>query len=87
MSKNFNICYSECFFKNLYKYEKKTKRKNKNTNVKLAIGSLLKIPMLNKNLIIQNVLFVAQELIYIMITNIIPDLNVTPKNVIIFMLF
>lgn len=65
----------------------KTKQENKNTNVKLAIGSLLKIPMLNKNLIIQNVLFVAQELIYIMITNIIPDLNVTPKNVIIFMLF
>ena len=65
----------------------KTKQENKNTNVKLAIDSLLKIPALNKNLIIQNVLFVAQELIYIMTTNIIPDLNVTPKNVIIFMLF
>lgn len=78
MSKNFNICCPECFPK-IYTNMEKTKQENKNTNVKLAIGSLLKIPALNKNLIIQNVLFVAQELIYITITNIIPDLNVTPK--------
>lgn len=62
-------------------------QENKNIVVKLVIDNLLKMPALNKNLIILNVLYVAQELIYIMIMNTILDSNVILKNVIIFMLF
>ena len=62
-------------------------QENKNSVVKLALGNLLKIPALNKNLIILNILYVAQELIYIMTMNTIPDSNVILKSVIIFILF
>lgn len=86
MSKNFNICCPECFSKNLYKYGKDKTGKQK-YQCKTCYRQFTKDSNAKKNLIIQNVLFVAQELIYIMITNIILDLNVTPKNVIIFMLF
>ena len=58
----------------------KIKQDNKNIVVKLAKGNLLNSPALNITLIILNVLYVAQELIYIMIMNTISRFKCNSKK-------
>ena len=83
MSKKFNICCPDCFSKDLSKYEK-DKTGQQKYRCKTCQRQFTKESSAKHKL---NVLYVAQELIYIMIMNTISDSNVILKNVIIFMLF
>lgn len=85
MYKNFNICCPICFSKDLYKYEKDKTGKQK-YQCKTCYRQFTK-DFSTKSKLNYPKCPVTQELIYIMITNTIPDLSVTLRNAIIFMLF